>query len=102
MSVGWVGSQPRSSLVSVLDAGLSMPMNIPSQPKCSAASSGETETAGTPSCLPITSATARIGTPSSPTACSTDPAGAFSSARRNRRAASNLCTAGHRLAPSSM
>ena len=34
------------------------------------------------------------GTPSSPTACSTDPGGADSSARRNRRAASSRWTAG--------
>ena len=42
----------------------------------------------------------RTGTPSSATACSRDPAGAFSRARRNRRAASNRCTAGQRLEPS--
>ena len=41
------------------------------------------ETTGTSRCRPITSAISRIGTPSSATACSADPAGAFSSARRN-------------------
>jgi hypothetical protein len=48
----------------------------------------------------MTSAISRKATPSSPTACKTDPAGAVSTARRDRRAASERCTAGQRLAPS--
>ena len=47
-----------------------------SQPKCSAAASGEMATTGSSRWRPITSAMSRIGTPSSATACSVDPAGA--------------------------
>jgi probable F420-dependent oxidoreductase len=56
----------------------------PQQPKCSPASSGEMDSTGRSNWRPITSAISRFGTPSSPTACRTDPAGAVSSARRKR------------------
>ena len=49
---------------------------------------------------PMLCAISRSGMPSSPAACHRVPAGAFSSARRKRRAASSVCTAGHRFAPS--
>ena len=46
------------------------------------------------------SAICRVGTPSSATACTTDPAGAASRARTTSCAASTTWTAGQRLAPS--
>jgi hypothetical protein len=80
MSPGCVGCHPSRSRVSVLETGLSAARKPARKPKCSLASSAGTETAGTSRCRPITSAMARIGTPSSATACSGDPAGAFSRA----------------------
>jgi hypothetical protein len=59
-------------------------------------------TAGRSRWRPITSAMARTGTPSSATPCRTDPAGAVSSAKRKRGAASSRCTAGQWLVPSPM
>ena len=47
MSPGCVGSQPSSSRVSALEAGLSSPIKPTVHVKCSAASSGATETTGT-------------------------------------------------------
>ncbi|TYP90515.1 hypothetical protein BD833_101233 [Blastococcus xanthinilyticus] len=55
---------------------------------------------GTSRWRPMASAMSVNGTPSSAVACRREPAGAPSSARRNRCAASRRCTAGHRLAPS--
>ena len=75
MSPGWVGCQPSSSRVSAFEAGLSAARKPASQVKCSAASSGAMATTGTSRCRPITSAMSRIGTPSSATPCSVDPAG---------------------------
>ena len=42
----WVGCQPSRSCVSALEAGRSMPANMANQPKCPAASSGDSETTG--------------------------------------------------------
>ena len=83
-----------------LDAGTSTAKKRPIQPKCSTASSGETEVTGTSRWRPMTSAISRVGTPSSPTPWSTEPAGADSTASRKSRAASSRCTAGQRFAPS--
>src|SRR5260221_374842 len=57
-------------------------------------------TTGSFNCRPIASAISRNGTPSSPAPCSREPAGAASTASRNRRAASSRCTAGQRFDPS--
>ncbi len=88
MSPGWLGCHPSSSRVRALEARLSAARKPAIQVKCSPACSGAMEFTGTSRCLPITAAMSRIGTPSSATACSVDPAGACSSARRNRRAES--------------
>ena len=55
---------------------------------------------GTPVPRPMAAAMSRNGMPSSATACSRLPAGAPSRASRYTRAASSVCTEGHRLAPS--
>src|SRR5216683_1503442 len=78
MSPGCAGCQPSSARVSVLEAGLSAARKPARKPKCPLAWPAGTETTGTSRCRPITSAMARLGTPSSATACSRDPAGAFS------------------------
>ena len=74
--------------------------NPAKKPKCPLASSGEIATTGRSRCRPITSATWRIGTPSSATACRLEPAGAFSNASLKRCATSSRCVAGQRLEPS--
>ena len=56
-------------------AAISNPANKPSQPKCPAACSGESETTGTFSPRPMASAISRAGTPSSATAWNRAPAG---------------------------
>src|ERR1700685_3373957 len=70
MSPGWTGRHPRSSQVCTLDAGWSIAKICPSQPNSSAG----TEAVDTFRWRPITSAMSRVGTPSSPTAWSLDPA----------------------------
>ena len=103
MSPGWVGCQPSSSRVSVLEAGLSTPRKPASQPKCSAASSGEMAATGHVE-VPadhlgdVADRHALVGD----ARAASIPAGACSSARRNRCAASSRCTAGQRLEPSPM
>ena len=100
MSPGWTGCQPNRCWVSALEAGTSMDANSANPPKWPSASSREMEVTGTSRCRPMTAAMSRNGTPSSPIACSRVPAGAASSASRNRRAASSRCTAAQRLDPS--
>ena len=67
-----------------LDAGLSMAMKRESHVKCWATSSRAMGATGTPRCRPMTSATSRMGTPSSATACKVDPAGAFVESQREQ------------------
>ena len=63
-----VGCQPSRDCVRALDAGMSIPANIPSHPKWLAASSGDMETTGIFRPRPIASAISRAVTPSSATA----------------------------------
>src|SRR5271154_5958568 len=65
MSPICVGRQPSRSRVSALDEGRSAPTKYASHPKCSAACSAVSETAGTFRPRPIASAIFRTGTPSS-------------------------------------
>ena len=99
---GLDGRQPNRSWVRALDAGTSNARTARTAPKCPGASSAVIDFTGTSRCRPIVSAISRNGTPWSPTAFSSVPAGACSRASRNSRAASSRCTAGHTLAPSPM
>ena len=58
-----MGFHPSFSRVCALEAGMSHPTNAPSQPKCSAASSGVSETTGTFRPRPMTSAMSRAALP---------------------------------------
>src|SRR5208282_356936 len=59
MRLGPLGFHPNCCRVCALEAGLSHPANIASQPKCPCASSGLRETTGTFKPLPMTSAISR-------------------------------------------
>jgi hypothetical protein len=100
ISLGCTGRQPRRSRVSALDVGLSIETNGTRKLKCWRASSAAMLTTGSFNWRPMASAMSRNGTPSSATACSRVPAGADSTASRNRVAASSRCTDGHRFDPS--
>ena len=85
MSPGWVGCHPSSSRVRALEAGLSAREEAGQPGEVLGGVLGRRRTTtGRSRWRPITSAMSRIGTPSSATPCSVDPAGAASSARRKR------------------
>ena len=100
ISPGWVGFQPRSSLVSALDVGLSSWAKRAEEPEVLVGLLGRDARYRQARFRPMASAISRNGTPSSPTACSRVPAGADSSASRYRCAASSVWPAGQRFAPS--
>lgn len=99
-SVASTGSQPSLFRVNAFDVGLSIETNGASHPKCSVAASREILDTGRFRRRPIASAMFLKGIPSSPAPCKHEPAGADSTANRNKFAASSRCMAGQRFDPS--
>ena len=94
-----MGDQPSSSRVIALDAFVSTVRKRASQPNCGGTSPSAKARTSSSSPRPMASAIARCETPSSPTACSMEPAGAFSAANRTSTAPSARLTTGQVLDP---